>query len=63
MQALEAAASDPRVSVLERLKRWNLNQTPTRSLIETLWESIDQRDHWLPLNEWLDSVMKYSIEY
>ena len=60
MQALEAAASDPRVSVLERLKRWNLNQTPTRSLIETLWESIDQRDHWLPLNEWLDSVMKYS---
>lgn len=63
MQALEAAASDPRVSVLERLKRWNLNQTPTRSLIETLWESIDQWDHWLPLNEWLDSVMKYSIEY
>ena len=57
-QASEArGASMPEASVSERLRRWNLSQTPTRPLIESLWEPIDQDDDWRPLKGWLASVM------
>lgn len=52
------AASEPEASVSERLRRWNLSQTPTRPVIESLWEPIDQEDDWLPLGTWISSVMK-----
>ena len=57
-QAIEpSGASELEASVSEGLRRWNLSQTPTRPLIESLWESIDQGDDWRPLKEWLSSVM------
>ncbi len=62
MHALESAESASRPSVLERMTQWNLRQTPTRSLIETLWESIDQKDDWEPFREWLATVMTDSTE-
>ena len=43
--------------VIQRLQRWNLLCPPTRPLIETLWEAIDQRDDWAPYGVWLDTVM------
>ena len=43
--------------VVQRLERWNLSLPPTRPLIETLWEAIDQRDDWQPYGVWLDTVM------
>jgi uncharacterized protein YdiU (UPF0061 family) len=43
--------------VVLRLQRWNLSLPPTRPLIETLWEAIDQRDDWQPYGVWLDAVM------
>ena len=48
--------SEPVASVSERLRRWNLSQTPTRPLIESLWEPIDQDDDWRPLQGWLISA-------
>ena len=57
-QAIErSGASELEASVSEGLRRWNLSQTPTRPLIESLWESIDQGDDWQPLGGWLASVM------
>ncbi len=44
-------------NVVQRLQRWNLSIPPTRPLIETLWEAIDQRDDWQPYGVWLDTVM------
>ena len=43
--------------VVLRLQRWNLSLPPTRPLIETLWEAIDQRDDWQPYGDWLDTVI------
>jgi uncharacterized protein YdiU (UPF0061 family) len=43
--------------VIQRLQRWNLSSPPTRPLIETLWEAIDQHDDWAPYGDWLDTVM------
>ena len=43
--------------VVQRLQRWNLSLPPTRPLIETLWEAIDQRDDWQPYGDWLDTVI------
>ena len=43
--------------VMQRLQRWNLLCPPTRPLIETLWEAIDQHDDWAPYGAWLDTVM------
>ena len=56
-QAITAHGPEPGASVPENLRRWNLSQTPTRPLIESLWEPIDQDDDWLPLKGWLASVM------
>ena len=56
-QALKAPESEPDDTVPERLRRWNLSQTPTRTLIESLWAPIDQDDDWRPLKGWLASVM------
>jgi uncharacterized protein YdiU (UPF0061 family) len=58
-QASEArGASMPEASVSERLRRWNLSQTPTRPVIESLWDPIGEGDDWQPLKRWLASVMK-----
>ena len=43
--------------VVQRLQRWNLSLPPTRPLIETLWEAIDQRDDWQPYGDWLGTVI------
>ena len=53
---VELKLKDRSRSVLERLDRFNLARTPSRSLIETLWEEIDQRDDWEPLFAWLAEV-------
>ena len=42
---------------MQRLRRWNVSSPPTRQLIETLWEAIDQCDDWQPYRAWLDTVM------
>ena len=58
IQALEAAGeSEPETSVMERLSRWNLSQTPTRPVIESLWDPIDQDDDWRPFERWLASIL------
>ena len=41
------------VSIAPTLARWNLPVTPVRSEIERIWEAIDQRDDWSPLEDWL----------
>ena len=43
--------------MVQRLQRWNLSLPPTRPLIETLREAIDQRDDWQPYGDWVDTVM------
>ena len=44
----------PRAAVAASLRRWNLPVTPVRAEVERLWEAIDQRDDWQPLQRWLD---------
>ncbi len=39
-----------------RLKRWNILQIPTQSVIARLWSSIYEEDDWGPLNNWLESI-------
>jgi serine/tyrosine/threonine adenylyltransferase len=56
-QSRAAPGNKPETSVAEGLRRWNLSQTPTRALIESLWEPIDQGDDWNHLNVWLASSM------
>ena len=41
----------------EALHRLGVTTSRTLSLIETLWEAIDQRDDWQPYGVWLDTVM------
>ncbi len=54
-----ARSIDPQetTKIPQRLVRWNLPQTPIRSVIEDLWESIDQEDNWEPLKDWLQQVI------
>ena len=42
--------------VMAALIRCNLPQPASRSLIQALWEAIDQRDDWEPLATWLADV-------
>ena len=53
-----AILNDPNevVAICSRLQRWNLLITPTREVIEELWNAIDQHDDWAPFNSWLTSV-------
>ncbi len=37
-----------------RLKRWNLPQTPTRKIIEQIWNKIEANDNWEPFEKWLE---------
>ena len=53
---IQLKVNDGHRAVVQRLDRFNLVRTPTRSLIETLWEEIDQRDDWEPLLAWLAEV-------
>ena len=39
------------------LRRWNLPAPPIRPLIETIWDAIDQRDDWQPLQDWLAGTL------
>jgi uncharacterized protein YdiU (UPF0061 family) len=57
-QTRAAPGTEPESLVPKHLRRWNLSQTPTRALIESLWDPIDQGDDWQPLRGWLASVMK-----
>jgi uncharacterized protein YdiU (UPF0061 family) len=41
----------------EALHRLGVTTSRTLSLIETLWEAIDQRDDWQPYGDWLNTVM------
>ncbi len=45
-------------AIQRNLRQWNLSETPIRPLIETLWEAIDQRDDWQPLQRWLAGVLQ-----
>ncbi len=38
------------------MRRWNLALTPTRPVIEQLWQAIDQENDWQPLHRWLDGL-------
>ncbi len=40
-------------AIASTLRRWNLPLTPVRAEIERLWEAIDLRDDWSPLEDWL----------
>ncbi len=53
-----AKANNPQEveSIPNRLQRWNLSQTPIRSTIESLWNSIEQNDHWEPFQTWLKII-------
>ena len=51
-----AARPGGRETIRQSLQRWNLPDTPTRPRIETLWDAIDQRDDWQPLQHWLAEV-------
>ncbi len=48
---------DETTNIPFRLKRWNLLRTPTREVIENLWESIDLRDDWSLFYKWLEGVV------
>ncbi len=43
-------------AIPNRLERWNLAETPIRSVIENLWESIDKNDEWGPFQTWLEKI-------
>ena len=58
MQGQQLVAPEPQSGLAARLTRWNLSQIPTRSVIESLWDSIDQGDDWRPFHGWLASVMR-----
>ncbi len=50
-----AITNDPNEEeeIPKRLKHWNLDITPTRSVIESLWQPIEQEDNWEPFQSWL----------
>ncbi len=51
--------SNERTRIPHRLHRWNLLNTPTRNVIEKLWEAIELNDDWGLFNAWLsDAVIK-----
>ena len=50
-------SDNSRKAVANRLQRWNLSHVPNRSLIEGLWQAIDEYDDWKPLRDWLTEVM------
>ena len=52
-----AADQEESKKIPNRLKHWNVDQTPIRSLIETLWSSIDQDDNWEPFEAWLKPIV------
>jgi serine/tyrosine/threonine adenylyltransferase len=39
------------------LLRWNLPETPVRSVIERIWAAIAEQDDWSPLKQWLAQTM------
>ncbi len=43
-------------TIAATLSRWNLPVTPVRAEIERIWEAIDQRDDWRPLEQWLEQT-------
>ena len=45
-----------RNAIPSRLRRWNLEQTPNRSIIEKLWEPIAENDNWEPFEAWLKTT-------
>lgn len=37
------------------LQRWNLTRTPTRPVIEQVWQAISDHDNWQPFHQLVDS--------
>jgi len=44
-------------AITATLDRWNLPETPVRSVVERLWDPIDQQDDWRPFHQWLRSTI------
>jgi uncharacterized protein YdiU (UPF0061 family) len=44
-------------AITATLDRWNLPETPVRSVVERLWDPIDQQDDWRPFQQWLRSTI------
>ncbi len=53
----QALPPEQQARVAATAARWNLVETPVRSVIERIWEAIDQRDDWGPLHGWLAQVV------
>jgi hypothetical protein len=47
------ASGSTAAAIAPTLERWNLPETPVRSVIERIWAAIDQHDDWGPLEQWL----------
>lgn len=54
---VQALAPEQQARVAATAARWNLVETPVRSVIKRIWEAIDQRDDWGPLHDWLAQVV------
>ncbi|MCY3536487.1 MAG: protein adenylyltransferase SelO family protein, partial [Cyanobacteria bacterium MAG IRC3_bin_20] len=46
---------DGRQAARWALQRWNLTRTPTRPVIEQVWQSISNHDNWEPFHQLVDS--------
>ena len=46
---------DGRQAARWALQRWNLNRTPTRPVIEEVWQAISEHDNWQPFHQLVDS--------
>ena len=44
-----------RQAVRWALRRWNLTRTPTRPVIEQVWQAISEQDNWEPFHQLVDS--------
>jgi uncharacterized protein YdiU (UPF0061 family) len=52
-----ASGDGSAAAIAATLDRWNLPETPVRSVVERLWDPIDQQDDWRPLQQWLRSTI------
>ncbi|MYF36164.1 MAG: YdiU family protein [Synechococcus sp. SB0678_bin_12] len=46
---------DGRQAARWALQRWNLTRTPTRPVIEQVWQAISDHDNWEPFHQLVDS--------
>ena len=55
MAARQGATAE--AAIAAGLLRWNLPETPVRSVIERIWAAIAEQDDWSPLQQWLAQTM------